>query len=72
MSLGITFWNMVDLLAYVTMAGLVYVFVWKALLDYLDLNKESIRRWDMHIEFDITVSVTQEFIDYQFMDYEEG
>ena len=26
----------------------------------------------MHIEFDITVSVTQEFIDYQFMDYEEG
>ena len=44
MSLGITFWNMVDLLAYGTMAGLVYVFVWKALLDYLDLNKESIRR----------------------------
>ena len=44
MSLGITFWNMVDLLAYATMAGLVYVFVWKALLDYLDLNKESIRR----------------------------
>ena len=26
----------------------------------------------MHIEFDITVSVTQEFIDYQFMDYEEA
>ena len=44
MSLGITFWNMVDLLAYATMGGLVYVFVWKALLDYLDLNKESIRR----------------------------
>ena len=41
-SLGITFWNMVDLLAYATMGGLVNLFVWKALLDYLDLNKESI------------------------------
>ena len=43
-SLGVTFWNLVDLLAYATMGALVYVFVWGALLDYLDLHKESLRR----------------------------
>ena len=26
----------------------------------------------MEIQFDITVSITQEFIDHQFMHYEEG
>ena len=39
--LGVTLWNLIDLLSYLTMAGLIYLFVWKALLDYLDLNKEK-------------------------------
>ena len=46
-SLGVTFWNLVDLLAYATMGALVYVFVWGALLDYLDLHKESLRRREL-------------------------
>lgn len=44
MSFGITFWNIVDLAIIFACAFSVYMFVWKPLLDYLDLNKESIRR----------------------------
>lgn len=44
MSLGITFWNMLDVAAILVTAALLYVFVWKAFLNYFDLNKESIRR----------------------------
>jgi len=44
MSFGVTFWNIVDLAIILACAFSVYMFVWKPLLDYFDLNKESIRR----------------------------
>jgi len=41
--LGVTFWNIIDLLWILGgLAGLKLVFV-QPLLDYFDLNKESIR-----------------------------
>lgn len=43
MSLGITFWNIVDLGLVLALVGSLYMFVLKPLLNYLDLNKKSIR-----------------------------
>lgn len=46
-SLGITFWNLVDLFAYAFVYGSMCVFMYvsfKWLLNHFDLNKEPLRR----------------------------
>ena len=46
-SLGITFWNLVDLFTYAFVYGSMGVFVYvsfKWLLNHFDLNKEPLRR----------------------------
>ena len=43
MILGIGFWWFIDLMILAGLGASIRMFVWKPLLDYLDLNKESIR-----------------------------
>jgi len=41
--LGVGYWWVLDLAIIVALVASVRVWVWKPMLDYFDLNKESIR-----------------------------